>query len=168
MHLKKLKLYQLDELNLIFFEYLKFSLEKRHFTNENLGELSEKLGEIFSNFESHSESKYFYVCGQFFPQKKYFDFCLTDKGIGIARYVMLKERNIKTQSDAVKWAFDARNTTKDTCGGLGLKLLKEFVENKRGQLIVYCNNIIYNVIKNQTKEDISQFFGTSVFVRLPM
>ncbi len=150
-----------------FLNYIKYSFQDRHFTNTNLISLSELFAEIFSNFIDHSFSKYIHISGQFFPNKKYTDVCLTDKGIGIVNLIK-RERSIERSDEAIKWAFLEKNTTRDKTGGLGLKKIKNFIENKNGYLIVYCNNVCYNVIKDECKIYKKEFFGTSIFIRLPM
>lgn len=150
-----------------FLDYMTYSLKSRHFSNDMLEQLYIQLGEIFNNFVDHSDSKYFYISGQFFPNKKYLDICLTDTGIGIAKLVK-NTKNIKKDSEAIQWAFEGQNTTRQNFGGLGLKNLKKFIENNKGNFIVYCNTIYYNVIDNEYKEFYNEFCGTSIFIRLPM
>jgi len=150
-----------------FLDYIKYSLKNRHFSNCILFSLFEQLAEIFNNFVDHSDSKYFHVAGQFFPNKKHIDMCLTDKGIGIANLV-IRDKGLKDQLEAVKWAFEGQNTTREKFGGLGLKKLKNFVENNNGQLIIYCNKICYDVIGNRCNVFNMEFSGTSIFIRLPM
>lgn len=150
-----------------FLDYMTYSLKSRHFSNDMLEQLYIQLGEIFNNFVDHSDSKYFYISGQFFPNKKYLDICLTDTGIGIAKLVK-NTKNMEKEIVAIKWAFEGQNTTRQNFGGFGLKNLKKFIEKNKGKFIVYCNNIYYNVIENKYKEFYNEFYGTSIFIRLPM
>lgn len=160
---KKFKKDEVDR----FLDFIKYSLKDRHFSNDILIELSKQLAEIFNNFMDHSDSKYFHIAGQFFPNKKHIDICLTDKGVGIANLVS-KNKKIEKQNEAVKWAFEGQNTTREKLGGFGLKNLKKFIEKNKGQLIIYCNKICYNIIGNKYNIFDVEFLGTSIFIRLPM
>lgn len=97
----------------------------------------QSISEIFANSASHSESDGpIYVCGQFFPNKHCLDISLADAGIGIRRKIA-KELGIKLNSDkAIEWALQEGNTTKKGTvpGGLGLKLLQQFIGLNKGRL----------------------------------
>ena len=151
-----------------FYDYTESNLKNRHFTDDCLEKITQNLIEIFCNFKDHSGSEYFYISGQYFPHKEEIHVCLTDKGVGLAKYIMSKEKNIKNQEDAVEWAFKYGHTTRlNQYGGVGLKYLKNFVEKEKGKLIVYCNNIYYDVLENKTKIFDKEFVGTSIMIVLP-
>lgn len=150
-----------------FLDYIRCSLVNRHFSNNILILLFQQLAEIFNNFQDHSDSKYLHIAGQFFPNKKHIDICLTDKGIGIANLI-IRDKKLRNQLEAVKWAFEGQNTTREKFGGFGLKNLKKFIENNKGQLIIYCNRICYDVINDRHDIFDMGFLGTSIFIRLPM
>jgi hypothetical protein len=97
----------------------------------------ESIFEIFSNAVIHSETKEgIFSCGQFFPMSHKIDFCVADLGIGIRRNVEEKVGISLSPADAIDWAIRDGNTTKrgPIPGGLGLKLLREFVTLNRGKL----------------------------------
>ncbi len=151
-----------------FLDYIERNLKYRHFTDDCLEKITYNLMEMFFNFRDHSGSEYFYISGQFFPNKDKINICLTDKGTGLAKYIMSKEQTVKSQEEAVKWAFKYGNTTRTKeYGGIGLKQLKDFVEKEKGLLIIYCNNIYFNVLKSEVKEFKKEFIGTSIVVNLP-
>ncbi len=55
----------------------------------------EAIYEIFVNAQMHSETKFIYTCGQFFPAKNKIEFTIVDKGIGFrekinSRFIHLK------------------------------------------------------------------------------
>jgi hypothetical protein len=85
---------------------------------------------------SKSESGIF-VCGQFYPKKKRIDFTIADAGIGIRQNVRryLKDNTISS-CDAINWAITEGNTTKTRShpGGLGFKLIKDFIALNNGKL----------------------------------
>lgn len=151
-----------------FYDYTESNLRNRHFTDDCLEKITQNLIEIFCNFKDHSGSEYFYISGQYFPHKEEIHVCLTDKGVGLAKYIMSNEKNIENQEDAVEWAFKYGHTTRlNQYGGVGLKYLKNFVEKEKGKLIVYCNNIYYDVLENKTKIFDKEFVGTSIMIVLP-
>lgn len=127
--------------------------------------IKENLAELFSNCEIHSQTDRIYVGGQYFPNKHQFSFCLTDVGIGIAKHI--SEKISLTNMEAIQWAFQKNNTTKeDGPGGLGLKRLKKGVLENKGDLFVIANNILFDVLKNKIYENSVDFHGTSVILSL--
>lgn len=117
----------------------------RHLRRKGLPIMSEALSErfknsileIFVNAAMHSESKLgIFACGQYFPQQDRLDFCVSDAGIGIRRKIH-KELGLKMNSDkAIEWALQEGNTTKtgSVPGGLGLKLIREFIAMNKGRI----------------------------------
>lgn len=97
----------------------------------------ESVFELFSNSQVHSKSVAgVFSCGQHFPKKQRLIFTVSDLGIGIRQNVELFTDQTFTDVDAIVWATHERNTTRTgpVPGGLGLKLLKEFVGLNGGRL----------------------------------
>ena len=98
----------------------------------------QSLFEIFQNAAIHSRSiSGIFTCGQFFPQKHRLDFTIADAGVGIRDNIRQYTGNTKMSScAAIKWALTEGNTTKtgNQHGGLGLKLLKDFIRINKGKL----------------------------------
>lgn len=115
----------------------------KHLVGKGIPKMSEGLGrrfkdsllEIFVNAAMHSETTVgIMACGQFFPTQHRLDFCIADAGIGIRRKIR-KELNLAMKSDrAIHWALEDGNTTRKGSipGGLGLKLLREFIALNKG------------------------------------
>ncbi len=102
----------------------------------------QSLLEIFLNAAIHSESGLgIFVCGQFYPQKHRLDFTISDAGIGIRENVRRYTRRKVNSCNAIKWALAEGHTTKSGSqpGGLGLKLLKDFVQRNKGKLQIVSN-----------------------------
>lgn len=100
-----------------------------------LKKFRESIFEIFSNAVLHSQTELgVFGCGQFFPKGQRLDFCVADLGIGIRRNVKEKAGRDLTPEGAITWATEGCNTTKQgpIPGGLGLKLLGEFIELNGG------------------------------------
>jgi len=102
-----------------------------------LKKFRESIFEIFSNAVLHSRTKMgIFSCGQFFPRRNRLDFSVADLGIGIRQNVEENARLDLTPEDAIEWATQGRNTTKrgQIPGGLGLKLLGEFIDLNGGRI----------------------------------
>ena len=123
--------------------------------------VSEKLGsaivgrtyEIYWNALEHSHSPIgVFSCGQRYPQKKELILTVVDFGVGIPYHVRNFLNKPELGADkALKWAFQEGNTTvRDTCRGLGLGLLKEFVFKNEGKIEVYSHDG-YAVINNEVE-----------------
>jgi signal transduction histidine kinase len=100
----------------------------------------QSLFEIFLNATIHSKSESgIFACGQFYPQKHRMDFTIADAGVGIRENVRRYTRKPKLNScKAIEWAMTEGNTTKtgNQPGGLGLKLIKDFIQMNGGKIQV--------------------------------
>lgn len=117
----------------------------KHLVGKGIPEMTDGLGrrfrdsilEIFVNAAMHSETPLgIFACGQFFPTRHRLDFCLADAGIGIRNKIQ-KELNLTLEPEkAILWALQEGNTTRKgkIPGGLGLKLLREFVALNQGRI----------------------------------
>ena len=97
----------------------------------------ESIFEIFSNAVLHSQTqKGIFSCGQFFPKRERLDFSVVDLGIGIRRNVNENTGLDFSPEKAIIWATEGCNTTKrgQIPGGLGLKLLSEFIDLNGGRI----------------------------------
>lgn len=100
-----------------------------------LKKFRECIFEIFSNAALHSRTERgIFSCGQFFPTKNKLDFIVADLGVGIRQNIK-DHRNLNlSPEEAIVWATKDANTTKrgNIPGGLGLKLLCEFIDLNGG------------------------------------
>lgn len=124
----------------------------------------EAIYEIFVNAQIHSESDFIYTCGQFFPAKSKIEFTIVDTGIGFKANVDRKFNVNIDACQAIKWAVQDRNTTKDITGGIGLAVLKEFVQKNNGYMQIVSSDGFYEFNKNGEKSSsfIGEFPGTIV------
>jgi hypothetical protein len=103
-----------------------------------LGKLfQQSLFEVFENAIFHSGSSLgVFVCGQFFPLKQRVDITIADGGITIPRKVNETFGWDLNPTEALAWALKEGSTTKreGKPGGVGLKLLGDFVRLNRGRL----------------------------------
>jgi hypothetical protein len=100
--------------------------------------------EIYANAFEHSDSPVgVFSCGQHYPNKHLLELTVVDFGCGIPQ----KVRDFLNQPDmsgaeALQWAF-RRGTTTSPIGiarGMGLDLLKEFVNVNRGQVSIFSHD----------------------------
>ncbi len=95
----------------------------------------ESIFEIFSNAVLHSRTELgIFSCGQFFPARHRLDFSVADLGVGMCQNIKDSMGLDLSPVDAIVWATEGRNTTKrgSVPGGLGLKLLGEFIDLNGG------------------------------------
>lgn len=102
-----------------------------------LKKFRESIFEIFSNAVLHSRTEQgVFSCGQSFPKRHQLDFSVADLGIGICQNVKENTGLDLAPEEAIVWATEGRNTTKrgQIPGGLGLKLLGEFIDLNGGRI----------------------------------
>lgn len=131
----------------------------------------ESIFEIFSNAVIHSRTKMgIFSCGQFFPKKKRLDFSISDLGIGICQNVEEHTGQDLTAEQAIIWAMDGRNTTKNgqIPGGLGLKLLREFIIMNDGKIQIVSDKGYWELSdgKISTRAFPAPFPGTTVNIEI--
>lgn len=100
-----------------------------------LKKFRESIFEIFSNAVLHSRTELgIFSCGQFFPARHRLDFSVADLGIGMRQNIKDNTGLDFSPEAAITWAMQGRNTTKRgrVPGGLGLKLLGEFIDLNGG------------------------------------
>lgn len=105
----------------------------------------EALFEIFENALEHSYTERgVFACGQYYPHKNRLDFSIADVGIGIARNVLRNMSLNMTDQEAIHWALGGNTSRRgNRPGGLGLKLIQEFVKLNGGRLVVVSNTAYY-------------------------
>jgi hypothetical protein len=136
-----------------------------------LKKFRESVFEIFSNAVIHSQTKLgIFSCGQFFPNRHRLDFSVADLGIGIRQNV-LENAGLDLRADeAIAWATVGRNTTKRgrIPGGLGLKLLREFISLNGGRIQIVSDSGYWALDKGEVISDELkyQFPGTVVSIEI--
>jgi hypothetical protein len=121
--------------------------------------------EIFMNAIQHAVSRLgIFCCAQYFPEQQLLKFTTSDAGVGIPQNVNRFTGQCRSDIDAIVWAIQDGNTTRDMVnqhpGGLGLKLIKNFIELNQGRIIIISGNGFYTFQRN--KEEL-----TTMPVELP-
>ena len=109
----------------------------------------EAIYEIFVNAQIHSETNYIYTCGQFFPNKETIEFTIVDTGLGFKNIINRRFGRNLNAIQALEWAVEDTHTTKiNISGGIGLALLKEFVDKNKGKMQIISNEGFYQYDTN--------------------
>ena len=114
-----------------------------------LKKFRESIFEIFSNAVLHSRTEMgIFSCGQFFPRRHRLDFSVADLGIGMRRNIQENTGMDLSSVAALEWATQGQNTTKrgPVPGGLGLKLLSEFIDLNGGCIQILSISTMKNAI----------------------
>ena len=115
-------------------------IHRREMPDMSLGLLKkfrESIFEIFSNAVLHSRTQLgIFSCGQFFPTRNQLAFSVADLGVGMRQNICRHLGTDLAPEAAIEWATRENNTTKreNIPGGLGLKLLREFIDLNDGCL----------------------------------
>lgn len=135
----KLRHFELNEEEK-FNDYLDNQINDKNIPEMTAGvykKLLEGINELFINAFEHSETKHgVFVCGQLLPRGKKLEFTITDMGIGFRENIKSRLHLDYPPVIAINWAMVEEHTTKlgNIPGGLGLKILREFIGHNRGRL----------------------------------
>lgn len=139
--------------------------------SELLRGFRKSLHEIFGNSVYHSDTENIFACGQHFYLQNRLDFSIVDLGIGFHKNI---ERKIGLQlcpQDAIVWAMKEDQTSKQggtVPGGLGLKMIKEFIEKNDGRMQILTYDGYWEFAKGRTTINTfnDEFPGTIVNIEI--
>jgi signal transduction histidine kinase len=108
-------------------------------------EFRRSIFELFENAVTHSKTELgIFACGQFFPTRRQLHFSLADRGVGIPATVREFLSRDLSATQAIEWAMSGQNTTRRVAdrvpGGLGLKIMRDFIAENGGALSVASEN----------------------------
>lgn len=134
----------------------------------------ESVNEVFQNSTVHAQTDSSVAsCGQFFPRYDRIDFAISDSGVGIPKNVMEFLKRPITDEDAVVWAMSESNTTRTpglnvSPGGLGLKIVRDFIDETRGKLVIVSGRAFVCRMNGKTcpKHLENPFPGTCVNIEI--
>lgn len=129
----------------------------RHFVGKGIPNMSDELhkrfresiAELFDNAIEHSNTiKGIFACGQYFPNDRRLDFSIVDLGSGMKNHINERKGLNLDPVEAIIWATTGKNTTRrrkdKRPGGLGLKLIKEFITLNRGKIQIVSDAGYWN------------------------
>jgi hypothetical protein len=131
----------------------------------------EGLDEIFSNAVIHSKSAIgVFCCGQAYPKSAKIKFTISDCGIGIRRSLLENRGLNKTADQAIEWAMSEAATSRsgDVPGGLGLKILREFIEMNGGEIQIVSETGYWHLSQRTvtTHQNFRPYPGTIVSIQI--
>lgn len=141
-------------------------------TEKAKDKIKESICEIFANAVDHGNCDYFYCCGEVHPKngKTMLDMTFVNLGVPVVdnvnNFLAGKGLSILSPCETLNWAFVRGNTTKNIPGGLGLDILKEFIEMNDGTIQMISGGAMLEIEKDNhvaTELDL-QFPGTIVTV----
>lgn len=102
----------------------------------------EGILEVFLNSIIHGQTDRVFICGQYYPNKGFLKFTLVDLGITIKTDVCRNTQLNLSGTEAIKWAVSGDNTTRrgNIPGGLGLKMLRNFLKLNGGSIQIISND----------------------------
>jgi hypothetical protein len=134
-------------------------VEKKFITKTEMPKMSDQLQnkfqrnifEVFNNAVFHSETKLgIFSCGQYYPTRNSLVFSIADLGIGIQKKIKNEVNLDFSPTDAIIWVTEKGNTTKlNSFGGLGLKLLVEFIDLNGGVIKIVSDAGYWSHSKGQ-------------------
>ncbi|MDR3244729.1 MAG: hypothetical protein LBT79_08285 [Elusimicrobiota bacterium] len=145
------------------------ALKKTHFPD--MTDLARKnivgsLAEVIENAVSHGDTKKVFVCGHYFADKEDLKLTITDLGRSIKTTVNDFLKNNNSACEAISWALNGNTTkSKETPGGLGLKLIQDFLKLNKGTLQIISQEGFLSIDCNSNikKFDLNRpFLGTIV------
>lgn len=154
----------------LFKDYLdKELLSKQSMPNMSVllkKKVNESIFEIFNNAVIHGNCQSVFSGGQYYRRKYRLDFTIVDLGKTIKANVNEYGNTNFSGGDAIKWAVAEGHTTKrgQIPGGLGLSLIREFIEKNKGKIQIISADGYWEQKENkETGKQFSQIFpGTIV------
>lgn len=165
--------FRLDE-EVEFANYTRKHMSRREMprmTDALQGKFYEGIDELFANSALHSKSPIAVsVAGQFFPRTEKLAFVISDGGRGVDGSLRAAGYTFPSPEEAIDWAMQPNNTSRQGYipGGLGLRLLRDFVEANNGKLTVASTRGVWiqsgrEVVKRSMRRE---FPGTAVILEI--
>ncbi|MBD1259813.1 hypothetical protein HZY62_04380 [Maribacter polysiphoniae] len=115
--------------------------------------IMQSLIEVYCNIQEHSKSiEPFYVCGQYYPKQGFLAFSMVDLGVGFLPAIEVKTKGkVNNSYDAIKWALEKRNTTREGApGGLGLFDLNSYFNRTKGNFQIISGDTFWSLDMENT------------------
>lgn len=141
-------------------------------TDKAKEKIIESIYEIFANAVSHGGCSHVYCCGEMHSRnnKNTLDMTIVNLGLSVVdnvnKYMSDRNKPVLASCKALEWAFEEGNTTKQITGGLGLAILKQFIDMNKGRIQMVSGDAMLEIEQNNHVETpLSKWFpGTIVTV----
>lgn len=139
-------------------------------------EITRSIFEIFSNAILHGNCEYVYSCGQYYPQKNppCIDLTIVDIGQTIKTNVNNFLGTSYSGTDTILWAVKENNTTKpvdgNIPGGLGFKLIQDFIKVNKGKIQIVSADGYWQYVRGEffTANFAREFPGTIINIEFKL
>ncbi|WP_026462506.1 hypothetical protein [Adhaeribacter aquaticus] len=151
-----------------FYNYIKEQLlGHSQMGNLNCTGVEENFLEVFANISKHAKTlDPVFACGQFYPNESKLAFSLVDLGIGFLPPIKaFTNGKIASSEQAIKWAVEYSNTTKerDETGGIGLHNVLTHCKETGGHFNIVTGDAYWgNNLGEMGTRRISEFVGTTI------
>lgn len=114
--------------------------------------IQDYLLEVFKNVADHTTSTKVYTCGHFFPKRDLLFFTIVDSGetipYNVNRYFHHTMQHVP--ENILQWALQEGTTTltEKAPRGVGLYLIKDFIQKNHGKLYIVSGNESYVLSSN--------------------
>jgi len=128
----------------------------------------ESIDELFQNCALHSKADLVFSCGQLFPKMRVLEFAIADTGIGIAKSLERIGKFYRPDR-AIEWAMHhGTSRIGDVPGGLGLKIIREFIELNGGEITVVSDQGFWQMRRRSSVAKLLpfRFPGTAVTLKV--
>ena len=102
--------------------------------------ITESIYEIYANAVMHGKTEYVHSCGEYMNERHVLEMTIVDCGQtipgNVKEYLSRTTQKEIDDCEAIEWAFVSGNTTKTQTGGLGLAIIKDFIELNQGSIQV--------------------------------
>lgn len=119
--------------------------------------IQESILEIFVNAVEHGKCNEIFCCGEYLGKENppVLNMTIVDRGNTIWRtvneFLIRKKQKELDPWEAISWAMQKGNTTKDFPGGLGLSRLKSFIDVNQGTLQIVSDNAMVEFNKGHER-----------------
>lgn len=151
--------------------FIDICLDKIGSPKGSVDALNISIDEIISNIEDHSEAKFGWINAQYYPNKKYLDICIVDRGITILGKYREVGKDFGNDSDALKCALLGESSKPEKIRGSGLPTFTNMVtQGFKGEMMIISGKAIAyaNETDNPVVQKLSVIWdGTIVAFRIP-
>lgn len=133
--------------------------------------ISSYIQELFGNAQIHGSCTQVYTCGQHYFTNHKMDFTIVNLGKTFSDNVTeyLSEMNFPVPSNNIAWAVEPDHSTKrDTTGGIGLSLMRDFISFNRGKFQIISGHEFWELSEGKEKSNFfkNYFPGTIVNIEV--